>query len=231
MHVFTLERKLKYVFREPCTMLVLWLVAQSCLALFDHMDCSPPGFSVHGDSPGTNTWVGCHAFLQGIFPIQGQNPGLQHCRRILYCPSHQGSPRILEAYIAKMFKEMMTIKVKVVIIFWGIKTVKLKACWRVFGGSWWYLHKCLLFHLTVHICYIYFYILQQKRFKKTNELITNWLFPPWINNEFKAEIMVPIHGTLGHWYAGVFLFVCLFFVSWRWGVGAWRVNSAGKKSW
>ena len=39
------------------------------------MDCSPPGSSVHGDSPGKNTGVGCHAFLQGIFSIQGSNPG------------------------------------------------------------------------------------------------------------------------------------------------------------
>ena len=34
------------------------------------MDCSPPGFSVHRDSPGKNTGVGCHVLLQGIFPIQ-----------------------------------------------------------------------------------------------------------------------------------------------------------------
>ena len=38
------------------------------------MDYSPPGSSVHGDSPGKNTGVGCHALLQGIFPI---NPGIE----------------------------------------------------------------------------------------------------------------------------------------------------------
>ena len=38
------------------------------------MDCSQPGSSVHGDSPGKTTAVGCHALLQGIFPIQGSNP-------------------------------------------------------------------------------------------------------------------------------------------------------------
>ena len=37
------------------------------------MDCSQPGSSVHGDSPGKTTAVGCHALLQGIFPIQGSN--------------------------------------------------------------------------------------------------------------------------------------------------------------
>ena len=40
-------------------------------------------------------WVAC-SLLQGIFPTQGSNPGLLHCRRILYQLSHQGSPRILE---------------------------------------------------------------------------------------------------------------------------------------
>ena len=48
------------------------------------------------DSPGKNTGVGCHFLLQGIFPNQGLNPGLLHCRWILYQLSHQGSPRILE---------------------------------------------------------------------------------------------------------------------------------------
>ena len=40
---------------------------QSCLILYDPVDCSPPGSSVHGDSPGKNTEVGCHFLLQGIF--------------------------------------------------------------------------------------------------------------------------------------------------------------------
>ena len=70
--------------------------AQSCLTLCAPMDCSPPGSSVHGDSPGNSTGVGGHAFLQGIFPTQGSNPGLSHYRRILYRLSHQGRPRILE---------------------------------------------------------------------------------------------------------------------------------------
>ena len=55
-----------------------------------------PGSSVYGDSPDDNTGVGCQALLQGIFPIQGSNPGLLHGRQILYPLSHQGSPRTLE---------------------------------------------------------------------------------------------------------------------------------------
>ena len=46
------------------------LIAQTCPTLYDIMDCSPPGSSVHGDAPGKNTGVGCHALLQGILPTQ-----------------------------------------------------------------------------------------------------------------------------------------------------------------
>ena len=48
------------------------------------------------NSPGQNTGVGSCSLLQGIFSTQGSNPGLPHCRRILYQLSHKGSPRILE---------------------------------------------------------------------------------------------------------------------------------------
>ena len=65
-----------YIYRH-----VLCLVTQLCPTLWNSMDCSPTGFSVHGDSPGKNIEVGCHAFLQGIFPTQGLNPGLRHAGR------------------------------------------------------------------------------------------------------------------------------------------------------
>ena len=48
------------------------------------------------NSPGQNTGVGSCSLLQGLFPTQGWNPGLPHCRRILYQLSYQGSSRILE---------------------------------------------------------------------------------------------------------------------------------------
>ena len=46
-------------------------------------------------------WV-AYALLLGIFPIQGSNPGLSHCRQILYQLNHKGSPRILE-WVAILF--------------------------------------------------------------------------------------------------------------------------------
>ena len=48
------------------------------------------------NSLGQNTGVGSHSLFQGIFPTQGSNPSLPHCRWILYQLSHQGSPRIVE---------------------------------------------------------------------------------------------------------------------------------------
>ena len=52
------------------------LVAQLCPTRCDLMDCSPPGSSVRGDSPGQNTGVGSLSLLQGIFRTQ-DSPALQ----------------------------------------------------------------------------------------------------------------------------------------------------------
>ena len=79
-----------FVFLEylPSILYVVCLVAKT---LCDPMDYSPPDSSVRGDSPGKNTGVGGRTLLQGIFPTQGSNPGLRHCRWIRYHLSHQGS--------------------------------------------------------------------------------------------------------------------------------------------
>ena len=59
----------------------MFLVTQSCPALCDPVNCSPSDSSVHGDSPGENIGVGCHALLlQGIVLTQGSNPGFLHYR-------------------------------------------------------------------------------------------------------------------------------------------------------
>ena len=52
----------------------------------------PRGLCSPWSSPGQNTGVGSLSLLQGIFLTQGWNPGLPHCRRILYQLSHKGSP-------------------------------------------------------------------------------------------------------------------------------------------
>ena len=92
----------------PCTMqqlptscfthgsVYVCLITQSRPTLCDPMDCSPAGSSVHGDSPGKSTGVGCYALLQGISPTLGikhRSPTLQADSLPL---SHLGSPRTLE---------------------------------------------------------------------------------------------------------------------------------------
>ena len=54
---------------------------------------SCPTLCNHKNSPGQNTGMGSLSLLQGIFPTQGTNLGLQHCRQILYQLSRKGSPR------------------------------------------------------------------------------------------------------------------------------------------
>ena len=78
---------------------VLCLVTQSCPALWDPMNCSWPASSVRGDSPGKITRVDCHALLQGIFPTQGSNSGLPHCKWVVYHPSQQGVIRNLHSIL------------------------------------------------------------------------------------------------------------------------------------
>ena len=57
-------------------------VTQSRPTLCNPMDCSLPGSSIHPwDFPGKSTGVGCHFLLQRIFPTQGSNPGLPHCKQ------------------------------------------------------------------------------------------------------------------------------------------------------
>ena len=69
------------------------LVSLLCLTLCDPIVCSPSGSSVHGDSPGKNTGVGCHAILQEIFPTQELNPGLPRCRQIFLLSEPPANPK------------------------------------------------------------------------------------------------------------------------------------------
>ena len=63
-----------------------------CPRLFQHHDLQPARLLYPGDSSGKNAEVGSHFLLRRIFPSQGLNPGLPHCRQILYHMNHQGIP-------------------------------------------------------------------------------------------------------------------------------------------
>jgi len=61
------------------------------------------------DSPGKNTGVGCHALLQGIFPIQGSNPCLLHWQVDSLLLSHKGSSAVHLKCTQFLFKDMYII--------------------------------------------------------------------------------------------------------------------------
>ena len=69
-------------------------VAPSFLTL-----CNPMDYTSPWNSPGQNTRVGSLSLLQGIFQTQGSNPGLPHCRWILYQLSHEGRPLCRECHV------------------------------------------------------------------------------------------------------------------------------------
>ena len=62
--------------------------SESCSVVSDSL--WPQGLYSPWNSPGQNTGVGSLSLLWGIFPTQGSNPGLLHCRWVLYCLSHKG---------------------------------------------------------------------------------------------------------------------------------------------
>ena len=71
----------KVIFQASMSYAQCYIILGLCCAwslshvqLCNPMDSSPPGSSVHGDSPGNNTGAGCHSILQGIFQTQGSNP-------------------------------------------------------------------------------------------------------------------------------------------------------------
>ena len=68
--------------------------SESCSVVCDSL--RPPGLHSPWNSPGQNNGVDSLSILQEIFPTQGLNLGLLHCRQMLYQLSHKGSPRILE---------------------------------------------------------------------------------------------------------------------------------------
>ena len=83
-------------FSVACCLLVKYLQIYGLPKYVVSDSLWPHGLYSPWTSPGQNTGVDSHSLLHGIFPTEGSNPGLPHCRRIVYHLSHQGSPRTLE---------------------------------------------------------------------------------------------------------------------------------------
>ena len=97
----------------------------------------PTRFLRPWDFPGTSTGVGCHFLLQEIFPSQGLNPGLPHCRQTLYRLSHQGGKKKKKNLLRRCQKDMHEIKrcnKNEEFLWWAVNkldmTRKNKQAWR-----------------------------------------------------------------------------------------------------
>ena len=91
-----------------CSLMTLWVSSVMSDSFCNPMDCSQPGSSVHGTSQARTLGWDCHFFLQGIFPTQGSNLGVLHCRQILYHLSHQKSPWNLGSWLKNEKKKKDT---------------------------------------------------------------------------------------------------------------------------
>ena len=98
-------------FTKQAPVLVEVLITKSCLTLGPR-GLQPARLLCPWDSPDQNTGVGCHSLLQGIFPTPGSNPGLPHCRQILYHLSYQGTPISLTCGISNTIQMHLSMKQK-----------------------------------------------------------------------------------------------------------------------
>ena len=128
----------------------------------------PHGLYTPGNSPGQNTGVGSLYFLQGIFLTQGSNPGLLHCRQILYQLSHQGSPWYRDKRVLGFKTDLSVFGCLSLIQKWDFPCLR-RSCtsaWIVYVRSQWTTAYCLFcffflyqFHwhsaTPFHICMVY----------------------------------------------------------------------------
>ena len=134
----------------------------SCVRLFVTPWTVPARLLYPWDFPGKITGVGCHFLLQGIFPTQGLNLGLLHCRQTLYRLSHKGNMR-------QLYHHEATLSALVCSLLTSLELEKL-ASLGYFGQvffsflmntiltdmvSYFQLDtKCLTFHVLIWTCHI-----------------------------------------------------------------------------
>ena len=167
--------------RHPCRRLFFFywcirVVAQSCLTLCDLMDCSRPCSSIHGIFQATVLeWVAI-SFSGGIFPTQGLNPGLLHCRQARYPLSHQGSVSGIDILVlflmlvGRLFS-LLPLSVKLAASFldalyqvnWGSSCLFL-VCWLFLFWNldfFFFLVKCFFWHTLLQKWLIFLFLFFQ----------------------------------------------------------------------
>ena len=128
--VYYIDRPGRFFTTEPpgkpiIMMKVKVKFAQLCPTLCDPMDytCDSPW-----DSTAQNTGVGSLSLFQGIFPIQGSNPCLPHCRQILYQLSHKGSPIMILGSKKKLCAFSYWVYSEWVLRAWDLISLDLGVC-------------------------------------------------------------------------------------------------------
>ena len=120
--LFFISKELKaHVHTKTWILAIDWILSppdlyesESCVQFF----VTPWTIYSPWNSPGQNTGVGSLSLLHGVFSIQGLNPGLLHCRQILYQQSHQGSPNLyadaltpkITVCVDRTYKEVLKVK-------------------------------------------------------------------------------------------------------------------------
>ena len=79
--------------------------------------CHPTSLLCPWSLPGKTIGMSSHALLQGNLLTQGSNPGLPHCRQILYCLSHKGNPLLRRRSKSRQLETIMqhTTNVKILV--------------------------------------------------------------------------------------------------------------------
>ena len=128
---------LRYLHLAQCLTHVLCdMLLPSCPILCNPTDCSPPGFSIYGDSPGKNAGVACHALLQRIFLAKGSNRvAYISClgRWVLYHWCHLGSPDTWQVHKIYLSNKCLNRGRENMTSHWDCKIFEERRLWRFFG--------------------------------------------------------------------------------------------------
>ena len=139
----------------------------------------PHGLCSPWNSLGQNTGVGSRSLLQGIFPTQGSNPGLPHCRWLLYQLSHQGMP--LKQIIKLRYRSNLP---KITLLKVGGLRIEAQVRWTI---KRMFFH-CFLKRFISCVTTLSKTLAQQhsKLFNSVNSTLVVILLPPFNNKE--AEV-------------------------------------------
>ena len=141
----------------------------SWLRNWTRVSCLADGFFTNWAIREAQTGVGSHSLLQGIFPTQGMNSGLLHCRQILYCLNHQKSPEGPCIYICIYTHTHIYIYIYICLCVCTYIHIKDRVSLHM------HIHMCTFIYIYTFICIqVFTYIQKYNFFFRKN----GWMLPP-----------------------------------------------------